>query len=353
MAFSSEMVEEIGATAGAFGIETAALLAAVEVESSGSFYAEVDGQVLPPIRWEAHYFHRLLPPELRSAAVAEGLAAPYGGVVRNPRSQRRRYRLLERAKALHESAALGACAWGVGRVLGVNWEWLGYPSVQALAADAMSGLGGQVRIMVRFLDRSDLLGSLRRKDWEAFARGYNGPGYRRLRYDQSLQAAYRRYAGHFATEPDMSELLRMGSRGAEVARIQRLLRQLGYTLMLDGDFGPGTTAAVRRFQADHDLPVDGILGPKTEAALEALNGSMEVESKLRRGSRGAAVFELQQQLNALGYRLAEDGYLGPRTAVALMRFQRAAGLVVDGTVGAATLAAVDRTLETRRFAAAS
>jgi hypothetical protein len=48
--------------------------------------------------------------------------------------------------------------------------------VQALAADAISGLGGQVRIMVRFLVRSDLLAPLRHQDWEAFARGHNGPG---------------------------------------------------------------------------------------------------------------------------------------------------------------------------------
>lgn len=351
MAFSSEVVEEITATAGAFRIEAAALLAVVEVESGGILYAEVDGHAMPPIRWDAHYFHKLLPPKLRPVAVAEGLATAPGGVFRNPRSQRRRYRLLQRGKALHEPSALGACAWGVGRVLGVNWEWLGYTSVQALAEDAISGLGGQVRIMVRFLDRSGLLGSVRQHDWEALARGYNGPGYQRLGYDQSLRAAYRRYAGRMTNEQD-TNLLHMGSRSAEVARLQQLLRRLGYTLVLDGDFGPATTRALRRFQAEHGLHVDGILGPSTEAALEALSGGVEVEAKLRRGSRGAAVIELQQHLNALGYALTEDGQLGPNTAIALMRFQRAAGLLADGTVGATTLAALERALEARQLAAA-
>ncbi|MCG6940479.1 MAG: peptidoglycan-binding protein [Thiohalocapsa sp.] len=63
--------------------------------------------------------------------------------------------------------------------------------------------------------------------------------------------------------------------------------------------------------------------------------------------------ELQQHLNALGYELAEDGHLGATTAIAVMRFQRAAGLVVDGTVGPATATALARELQSRDFAVAS
>ncbi|HSE80693.1 MAG TPA: peptidoglycan-binding domain-containing protein, partial [Gaiellaceae bacterium] len=58
------------------------------------------------------------------------------------------------------------------------------------------------------------------------------------------------------------ELLRVGSRGPAVMRLQK---KLG--IAADGIFGPHTRAAVRKFQQRHGLLVDGIVGPQTRAAL--------------------------------------------------------------------------------------
>lgn len=57
-------------------------------------------------------------------------------------------------------------------------------------------------------------------------------------------------------------VIRKGSRGADVATLQRKLN-----LVADGVFGPVTEEAVRDFQKSHDLAVDGIVGQKTWAAL--------------------------------------------------------------------------------------
>ena len=58
-------------------------------------------------------------------------------------------------------------------------------------------------------------------------------------------------------------LLFRGSQGPQIAQLQR---QLGVTV--DGDFGPDTEEAVRRFQRrSSGLKVDGIVGPATAAAM--------------------------------------------------------------------------------------
>ena len=58
------------------------------------------------------------------------------------------------------------------------------------------------------------------------------------------------------------QLLRRGSEGEEVRKLQKLLK-----LRTDGIFGPNTEKAVIRFQMIHDLKVDGVVGNQTWTAL--------------------------------------------------------------------------------------
>lgn len=62
--------------------------------------------------------------------------------------------------------------------------------------------------------------------------------------------------------------LRPGSSGDEVKLLQSRLAKLGFPPgKIDGDFGPGTEAAVRAFQHSKGLLTDGVAGPRTLAAL--------------------------------------------------------------------------------------
>jgi hypothetical protein len=67
--------------------------------------------------------------------------------------------------------------------------------------------------------------------------------------------------------------LKKGDQGPEVRELQRLLRERGYPVAVDGDFGRKTWEAVRAFQAQHldvhgqPLVVDGKVGPVTWWAL--------------------------------------------------------------------------------------
>lgn len=72
---------------------------------------------------------------------------------------------------------------------------------------------------------------------------------------------------------DECQYLVMGFQGEQVEALQRSLNALGfYNGLIDGDYGPLTTRAVRAYQASRGLYVDGEFGPRTR---EALNKDLE------------------------------------------------------------------------------
>jgi hypothetical protein len=192
---SREVADAIAAAAAEFAIEAAALAAIAELESGGVGYAAFDGRREPPIRFEGHYFDRRLSGEKRAQARAEGLSSPVAGKVPNPAGQAARWRLLDRAAAIDRKAAWESASWGLGQVMGAHWAWLGYASVDAFVAEARSGASGQARQMARYIAKAGLIPAIARRDWAAVARGYNGPGYAKNRYDERLAAAFARHGG--------------------------------------------------------------------------------------------------------------------------------------------------------------
>jgi peptidoglycan hydrolase-like protein with peptidoglycan-binding domain len=65
---------------------------------------------------------------------------------------------------------------------------------------------------------------------------------------------------------------------------------------------------------------------------------------VREGSRGPAVTDLQNKLKAAGFNPgASDGIFGPKTKAAVVAFQRAQGITVDGIVGPQTWGKLNRT----------
>ena len=85
--------------------------------------------------------------------------------------------------------------------------------------------------------------------------------------EQTLAILYSESAQTFVPTPTPSAtpaMLSSGSSGDEVKALQSRLQQLGfYSGVLDGDYGKGTRAAVKLFQAQHGLDDDGIAGQKT------------------------------------------------------------------------------------------
>lgn len=75
------------------------------------------------------------------------------------------------------------------------------------------------------------------------------------------------------TNTTTSSILRKGATGSDVSAMQKMLIALGYscgTSGADGDFGPNTYNALKRFQSDNGLEVDGEYGPQSKSKLLSL-----------------------------------------------------------------------------------
>ncbi len=143
--------------------------------------------------------------------------------------------------------------------------------------------------------------------------------------------------------PDMP-MVYWGCTGDAVKTLQEKLNAKGFDSgNVDGIFGAKTYAAVTAFQKANSLGVDGIVGKLTWAKLyDATPVSVTpvtTQPMLRTGSRGDAVRKLQELLNAKGYTCGNvDGIFGSKTYAAVLEFQKANSLGVDGIVGPLTWA---------------
>ncbi|MGG1365932.1 peptidoglycan-binding protein [Priestia megaterium] len=156
--------------------------------------------------------------------------------------------------------------------------------------------------------------------------------------------------GSLTVVPTISEAalgdatLHPGTSNSDVKELQQKLKNKGYFTYgtTTNYYGSITTSAVKSFQRANGLSADGIAGPSTFNKLlgsgSSSSSSISSSSLLRVGSTGPNVQSLQQQLKNKGYfKGTTTQYFGSITKNAVMAFQRANGLSVDGIAGPATL----------------
>ncbi|MBD1807176.1 peptidoglycan-binding protein [Microcoleus sp. FACHB-SPT15] len=140
--------------------------------------------------------------------------------------------------------------------------------------------------------------------------------------------------------------LERGNSGSQVSTLQRNLTIAGYYKgPVTGFYGSLTQDAVTRFQRANGLTPDGIAGSRTLASLEGRGGPITgggfSNVTLKRGNSGTSVTRLQKALTNYGYYNGPiTGYFGKLTESAVIKFQRANGLVADGIVGQRTKSAL-------------
>jgi hypothetical protein len=174
----------------ALEIDEATLRAVAEVESTGSgFLPAPSGK--PKVLFEGHAFHRLTGG--RYSAEHPDISYPKWSRGKYSGSLAGEWRRLEAACRLDRTAALQSASWGLFQIMGFNYPYCGCEDVETFVAKQYESAAQQLALFVKFISRPPLLPALRARNWKAFARAYNGPGFAANRYDSKLAAAHERW----------------------------------------------------------------------------------------------------------------------------------------------------------------
>jgi hypothetical protein len=172
------------------GCEVEAVQAVVEVESGRAGAFGPDGR--PIILFEPHIFSRRT--NRRFDASHPNISYPTWDASKYPRTQAERWDQLAAAYALDPQNAVASASYGLFQIMGFNHAACGFPDPKAFVTDMCASQARQLAAFAAFVRSNNLGDELVRKDWEGFARGYNGSGQVE-RYGGMMRSAYNRLKG--------------------------------------------------------------------------------------------------------------------------------------------------------------
>lgn len=178
------------------GIEVAAVKAVVEIEAGKDMGGFVEPG-MPIINFDLTQFNRLAAKHKINLAkfrkshpvvFARPNAKAYGG------HQYAQHARLASASTIDRKTAVYATYWGMFQIGGENWKLCGTDSFEEFVDLMSRSERDQLELFAVFIEKCGYTKYLKAHDWAGFARRYNGPGYRRYKYDTRMAQAYARYS---------------------------------------------------------------------------------------------------------------------------------------------------------------
>lgn len=262
---------------------------AVECNGVGSL---PDGR--PKILFEGHQFWK----HLKRAGFDPAFFAKDNKDILYPRWTKKHYvggagehERLARAKAIDEESALCCASYGIGQIMGFNYQLCGYDTVQAFVED-MDSPEKQLAAFFKYLESSDLLKYLKGStpDFAKFARGYNGPGWQKNNYAAKLRRAERL----FSESPQDDFKPQYKSR----TRIGVVVSSVG-TIALQ-QYAASVTEQSSALIAGAGVAVDQTAEIVTQLSDTAKNGTALVESVQQSAQTAWRLWDGVSHLDALG-----------------------------------------------------
>lgn len=169
------------------GVETAAIKAVVAIEAGvgmKGFWAPG----VPVINFDSKMYARYKSKAgsgdaSKEETVPEGLSG---------------YALKEWTQLVNARKINARCAnlgtfWGMFQIGGFNYKKCGCETVDEFVRLMSYSELEQLELFAAFIINGGMVADLRNKNWAAFARKYNGPGYARRGYHTKMAAAYKKY----------------------------------------------------------------------------------------------------------------------------------------------------------------
>ncbi|MGS0574543.1 N-acetylmuramidase family protein [Xanthomonas oryzae pv. oryzicola] len=201
--------------------EPGLIFAIATQESSQSSFIDLDGNKIPAILYERHWFRKLTNPSKNQPSPYEAthpnICGPaYKRAKKNKKGEYvekktgnivqeddiygspgiHQYKRLLIAYKLNQEAALQSCSWGKFQIMGFNYKVAGFASVKEFTKAMSLSDAEHMKAFLKFAKSNPtLLEGLQNKDYEKIAEGHNGGSWRHINpdYATNIEKYYNDY----------------------------------------------------------------------------------------------------------------------------------------------------------------